>query len=166
MTGAAEGADGVTRRAWLARAFWSATVAASALLAAPIVGYVLAPLWRRRSPASVQIGRLEDFPLDTPRRVDFASRRRDGWVTAEGRQAVWVVRRANGIRAFDPRCTHLACAYHWHAEGGQFLCPCHNGLYDLDGRVVGGPPPRPLDVYAVTVDSGTVYVVPLPERRK
>lgn len=158
-------ADLMTRRQWLVRWFWTATAIVTTAIAAPLVGYVVGPLFRRQEALRVRLGRLEEFLPDRPQRVEFAFRRRDAWVTEQGRQVAWVVRRGETVMVFDPRCTHLSCAYHWHAETGQFLCPCHNGLYDLEGRVVGGPPPRPLDTYAVAIEDGFVYVVPTPQRR-
>ena len=165
VTETEKGLDEVTRRHWLALCFWLAGATLAAAMTVPLVGYFLGPLMRRRSEPKVRIGRLEDFVVDQPREVQFALRVRDGWVTEEGRRAAWVVRRAEKVFVFDPRCTHLSCAYHWEAAARQFLCPCHNGLYDLDGRVVGGPPPRPLDVYPVTVEDGALFIVPTPMRR-
>jgi menaquinol-cytochrome c reductase iron-sulfur subunit len=154
----------LARRQMLARCFWGAVSLVTAGLAVPLVGYFVGPLLRRRTPVSVPLGTLADFPADRPTKVEFALRRRDGWVTEEGRHTAWVVRRGDQVRVFDPRCTHLGCAYHWHSETSQFLCPCHNGLYDIDGRVVGGPPPRPLDTYPVTIENGVLAVVPTPQR--
>jgi menaquinol-cytochrome c reductase iron-sulfur subunit len=156
---------GLSRRQWLARSFWAAVSFVTAGLAAPLVGYFVGPLLRRGTPARVQIGPVADFPADRPTKVEFSLRRRDGWVTEEGRHTAWVVRRGENVVAFDPRCTHLGCAYHWHAETSQFLCPCHNGLYDINGRVVGGPPPRPLDTYPVTIENGVLTVAPTPQKR-
>ena len=153
-----------TRREWLVRSFWAAISVVTVGLATPLIGYFAAPLLRRRAKARVRLGTLSAFPTDRPQRVEFTMRRRDGWVTDEGRFTAWVVRRGNDVRVFDPRCTHLGCAYHWHTESGRFLCPCHNGLFDTDGRVVGGPPPRPLDTYAVTIEAGDVFVDPTPRR--
>lgn len=154
----------LSRRQWLARCFWAASATVAAVLSAPLVGYFLGPLLRKRTEFKVRLGRLDDFPPEIPQRVEFALRRRDGWVTEEGRRAAWVVRRGQEAVVFDPRCTHLSCAYHWHTETKQFLCPCHNGLYDIAGRVVGGPPPRPLDSYSATVEDGVLFVVPVPVR--
>lgn len=157
--------DEVTRRRWLALCFWLAGGTVAAALTVPLVGYFLGPLLRRRTEPTVRIGMVDEFAIDQPREVQFALRQRDGWVTEEGRHAAWVVRREKGVLVFDPRCTHLGCAYNWDARARLFVCPCHNGLFDLDGRVVGGPPPRPLDEYLATVDGGALFIVPTPIRR-
>ena len=165
VTAAGAQQSGETRRQWLVRCFWSATALVTAGIVSPLVGYFVGPLLRKRAETRVRLGDLADFPVDRPQKVEFVLRKRDGWVTDEGRHAAWVVRSGERTLVFDPRCTHLGCAYHWHAETSQFLCPCHNGLYDIEGRVVGGPPPRPLDTYPVTVEDGVLAVVPTPQRR-
>ena len=158
-------AQGVPRRRILEAFFWAAVGSVAAALAVPTVGFLLGPLFRRREAYGVRIGTLDALPVGSPQRVEFVVRRRDGWVAASGRRTAWVVRSRDGVRVFDPRCTHLGCAYHWHAQSNQFLCPCHDGVYDIEGRVVSGPPPRPLDTYPVRVEGGVLYVTPTPVRR-
>jgi menaquinol-cytochrome c reductase iron-sulfur subunit len=162
---APEVAASASRRQWLSRWFWSAVALVTAGLVGPLVGYFVGPLLRRRADTRVRLGAVDDFPANQPQKVEFVLRQRDGWVTEEGRRAAWVVRRGADVQVFDPRCTHLGCAYHWHAATSQFLCPCHDGLYDIEGRVVGGPPPRPLDIYPATVEGRDLFVVPTPRRR-
>jgi len=157
--------EDLTRRQWLARFFWVANAVVAAAVAVPLIGYFLGPLLRRRVEVKVRLGRIDAFLVGRPQRVEFALRRRDGWATEEGRQAAWVMRRASDVLVFDPRCTHLSCAYHWEDSSNQFLCPCHNGLYDSEGRVAGGPPPRPLDIYRTTIEDGVLFIVPNPVRR-
>jgi cytochrome b6-f complex iron-sulfur subunit len=65
----------------------------------------------------------------------------------------------NEIRALSAICTHLGCIIEWHPEAGKFICPCHKGMYDLDGKVLSGPPPRPLEKLQVTQRDGQVYVL-------
>lgn len=62
-------------------------------------------------------------------------------------------------RAFQQKCTHLACAVRYRADLNQIECPCHNGYFDAEsGRVIAGPPPRPLPQLAVIVRDNKVYV--------
>ena len=70
-----------------------------------------------------------------------------------------VVRTAEGeVRAFSAVCTHLDCTVQYKADTAQLWCACHNGTYDLQGRNVSGPPPRPLDVLNVSVQGDEVVV--------
>ena len=165
MSATGESPASDSRRRLLVSLFWGASVAAAAIVATPILGFLLGPLLRRREPFLVRVGPVEALPLDQPRRVEFAVRRRDAWSTTTGRGSAWVVRRGDGITVFDPRCTHLGCAYHWQAQTNQFLCPCHDGVYDAEGRVVSGPPPRPLDLFPARVEDGVLFINPTPSQR-
>jgi Rieske Fe-S protein len=55
------------------------------------------------------------------------------------------------VRAFCAVCTHLECTVEYREAKGDIFCNCHNGVYDLNGRNVSGPPPRPLEEYNVTL---------------
>jgi Rieske Fe-S protein len=63
-----------------------------------------------------------------------------------------VVKTPSGeVRAFNAVCTHVECTVQHRADKGDIFCGCHNGVYDLTGRNVSGPPPRPLEMYRVTL---------------
>jgi len=62
------------------------------------------------------------------------------------------------VRAFSLVCTHLACTVSWNPEKKIFYCPCHEGLFDAEGRVVSGPPPAPLDRFKVEVRGNKVII--------
>lgn len=62
------------------------------------------------------------------------------------------------FRAFSATCTHLDCTVQFDGESKRIWCPCHNGWYDLEGRNVAGPPPRPLDSYVVQVVGDDIFV--------
>ncbi len=71
----------------------------------------------------------------------------------------WIVRTANGeLVALPAICTHRHCVLDWKPKTATLLCPCHGGSFDLNGNVLGGPPPRPLRTLTVTVKGGRVYV--------
>lgn len=76
-----------------------------------------------------------------------------------GGQPGLLIRTADGgYRAFSAVCTHLGCTVQYRPGQKLIWCACHNGMYDLEGRNVSGPPPRPLEVYAVH-ESGDAIVV-------
>ena len=75
-----------------------------------------------------------------------------------GRPAI-LVRTAEGeYRSLSATCTHLNCTVQYRGDLKAIWCACHNGMYDLAGRNVGGPPPRPLESYRVDVARGEVVV--------
>lgn len=59
--------------------------------------------------------------------------------------------RPDDVRAFDAVCTHLQCTVSYRPEHQDIFCPCHDGVYDLNGKNVSGPPPRPLEEYKVAL---------------
>jgi cytochrome b6-f complex iron-sulfur subunit len=75
-----------------------------------------------------------------------------------GDQKLIVLRTEEGIVAFSRRCTDLGCLVSWNKERQQFVCPCHQGVFDKAGRNVAGPPPRPLDRFEVVKRGEQVYV--------
>jgi Rieske Fe-S protein len=80
-------------------------------------------------------------------------------MTRKGKERVYVVADASapsGLAVLDTTCTHLGCGVSWNAERKAFLCPCHGGMYDAAGRVIGGPPPRPLARLPFKVEGGRV----------
>jgi Rieske Fe-S protein len=62
------------------------------------------------------------------------------------------------FRAMSATCTHLGCTVQYRGNDRMIWCACHNGLYDLEGRNVSGPPPRPLERYDVHVEGEDVVV--------
>ncbi len=70
-----------------------------------------------------------------------------------------LIRTAGGeLRAFSAVCTHLNCTVQYRPDLSQIWCACHNGHYDLNGKNVSGPPPRPLDPYVVNVRGDQLVV--------
>jgi Rieske Fe-S protein len=71
---------------------------------------------------------------------------------------VLLLRESNQVWALSLICTHLGCRAHWEPSRSRVFCPCHDGVFDPQGRVVSGPPPRPLDRYEVELLAGGVYL--------
>ena len=122
---------------------------------AGLIGAVAAPRtaesprrWRRA--ASVF-----DLPPDQPTPAVLAERHADGWYETTKQAVVFIDREGDGYRAVSAVCQHLGCSVRWDHAKKQFLCPCHGGVYDREGRVVSGPPPRPLQRLNVRVNPAT-----------
>lgn len=62
------------------------------------------------------------------------------------------------LKALSATCTHLDCTVQHVPEQGIIWCSCHNGKYDLNGKNISGPPPRPLELYAVNEVGDDIFV--------
>ncbi len=111
----------------------------------------------RKQDEWVEATDLASLQEGIPEEILFPRSRVDGWKVTVEKTKAWLVRKpGNQVVAFAPQCTHLGCAYHWDTKSGNFLCPCHSSRFSIDGNVISGPAPRPLDRYAVKVDSGII----------
>ena len=131
----------------------------TAALAIPAVAYLfMTPDRKRRSDWS-EVADLSQLEPGKPEEVMFQRRRVDGWKVIDEKTTAWVIKTDDqNVVAYSPACTHLACAYHWDDQQKYFLCPCHNSEFSLDGNVIAGPTPRPLDRYAIRIDKGKLFI--------
>jgi menaquinol-cytochrome c reductase iron-sulfur subunit len=96
---------------------------------------------------------------ESPVEMVFRRNRIDGWRILSEKSTAWAVKLDNGeVIALAPQCTHLGCAYHWDDPKKQFLCPCHNSVFSIDGKVVSGPAPRPLDRFEAKVQNNKLML--------
>jgi menaquinol-cytochrome c reductase iron-sulfur subunit len=154
----------MTRRTFLTWVSGACAAAIGAVLSASGLAYFVSPAFRKDDEGWVDVGRLADLKAGAPLKLDYVERRKDAWATTEKRASVWLVKDGDKVTAFDPRCTHLGCPFRWDDAKKQFLCPCHAGVFAVDGKVVSGPPPRPLDRYSVKVEAGRLLVNSKPIR--
>jgi Rieske Fe-S protein len=121
--------------------------------------FALRPRARERNERWIRAASLLDLTPGTPVPRVLSIRRVDGWYRERVRQTVFLVRDGDDVKALSATCTHLGCQVRWEKEKRRFLCPCHGGVYDAQGRVVEGPPPRPLDTIDVRVDAASDEVL-------
>jgi menaquinol-cytochrome c reductase iron-sulfur subunit len=146
------------------RSFYSAAIAGlgaimTAALAAPAAAYLLFRPKSQKQGDFVPAADLSQLTIGKPEEVVFHRTRVDGWRVLNEKSTAWVVRKDDqNVVAFTPQCTHLACAYHWEEKDSKFFCPCHNSVFAIDGKVVSGPAPRPLDRYVTKIDQGKVLI--------
>ncbi len=76
----------------------------------------------------------------------------------QGRPAVLLQPSAGEFLALSAVCTHLGCIVKWVDESQEFLCPCHGGRFSTAGQVLGGPPPEPLETYAVALEGDEILI--------
>lgn len=136
-----------SKRRTLLRLMWGGGTAFLAAVLYPVTAYLKPPKVTGESVSSVKVGAVDDFePLS-------------GTVFRFGNEPALLMRYEDGsFKAFSATCTHLDCTVQFKKEMGLIWCACHNGKYDLNGRNIAGPPPRPLPEYTVIVKDGNVHV--------
>lgn len=124
-----------------------------AALTALGAGAVLYPVVRFLSPRSSENnGNIVKIPLAQLGEGDAT------FFDYAGKAAVLVKLSGGAVVVRTAVCTHLGCIVQWQKEKSQFLCPCHGGLFGVDGRVLGGPPPKPLEAIPFKISDGVVLV--------
>ena len=138
----------------------------AAVVGIPLVGFIIAPLFRKPPEDWVTLGKVSDFEIGKTVNVTVIDPSPLPWAGVTAKSAVWLRRESDaGFIAFSANCTHLGCPVRWMEGAELFMCPCHGGVYYSDGNVAAGPPPRPLFRYDVRVENGEVkmksVVVPI-----
>jgi menaquinol-cytochrome c reductase iron-sulfur subunit len=148
------------------RSFYSAFIyglgaVISAGLALPAAAYLLLKPKSDKAAQWVDAADVNTLQVGKPEEVVFRRSRVDGWRVLNEKATAWVVRLdQQNVVAYSPQCTHLGCAYHWDDQAKDFLCPCHTSVFGIDGKVIAGPAPRPLDRYVTRIDNGKLLISP------
>jgi menaquinol-cytochrome c reductase iron-sulfur subunit len=151
--------NGTSRRAFHLAVIYSFGAVISFLVAIPTALYLLIPPRLRAGSKYIEAGDVSQLTAGAPVEMSFQENRLDGWKLITEKKTAWVVKEPNNqIVAFGPQCTHLGCAYHFENSQNQFVCPCHNSVFSIDGKVVSGPAPRPLDRYETRVQNNQLEI--------
>jgi menaquinol-cytochrome c reductase iron-sulfur subunit len=151
----------ISRRSFMATAIWAIGGLISAGMGIPAIAYIIGPaLQRANSQNWISLGSPAKIELGTPTLFKTKIERKTGWIINEEELSVYILtENGRDFVAMSNICTHLGCRVRWIAEKGEFFCPCHNGVFTKEGKVVSGPPPRPLDHYQVKVEDDQVYIL-------
>jgi menaquinol-cytochrome c reductase iron-sulfur subunit len=152
-------AEMLARRQMLGRMSVALGVAGGAALGAPMVGFIVGPLFRKAPGMWRPVGKIEQFKIGETVNVVFEDESPLSWAGVTAKTAAWL-RRVNehDFIAFTVNCAHLGCPVRWLPDAHLFMCPCHGGVYYEDGRVAAGPPPHALERYPVRVNDGQVEI--------
>src|ERR1700731_4676930 len=150
-----------SRRAFLYKLSLLVNGAIGAVMAVPIIGYLLGPAIKKGSSYNswITLGPLSDFPEGETRLVNYRNPVTTKWDGQTGDIPCWV-RRVSGstFQVFAINCAHLGCPVRWFAQSKLFLCPCHGGAYYADGARASGPPERGLFEYDHRIANGNLMV--------
>ena len=113
----------------------------------PILRFISPPEIAESAVMSVSVGRADAVPPNS------------GIIFKFGSEPGLLVRTAEGdLRAFSARCTHLNCTVQYDPAERLIVCACHNGQFDLNGKNIAGPPPKPLPVFNATLRGDDIVV--------
>jgi menaquinol-cytochrome c reductase iron-sulfur subunit len=137
---------------------------AGAVIILPALGFAMAPIFDRPEETWQAVGTLDEFAPDTYKAKVITIVEGIG---EAGKTTVYVRRGSETLGenpedyvAISTRCAHLGCPVRFVAAAGNFICPCHGGVYGFEGEVIGGPPVRPLDRFQTRVTGDEVEIGP------
>jgi cytochrome b6-f complex iron-sulfur subunit len=135
------------RRSFLDYLLGTSVFATLAAIVYPIVRFMSPPQIVESAENSVVAAKVSEVPVNSGKIFKF------------GNKPGILVHTATGeFKAFSAVCTHLECIVQYKSDTKQIWCACHNGQYNLSGKNVGGPPPRPLEEYKVNKRGDDVVV--------
>ncbi|MCX8060993.1 MAG: ubiquinol-cytochrome c reductase iron-sulfur subunit [Anaerolineales bacterium] len=126
----------------------------------PAIGYLLSPALEKQEGESwILLGPLDNYPLNQPTLFTFTRTKKHGWEKTTTSYGVYVLRTSpTEVRVFSNVCTHLSCRVTWKEEVQEYICPCHDGHFAIDGSIISGPQPRSLDEYETKIEDGNLFI--------
>lgn len=137
------------------------------IIGLPAIGYLISPALRKPAAETwIPLGPFEKIPIGIPTFFSFTRKQVNGWENTVTSYGVFAVRKdETNIIVLSNICTHLGCHISWHPDIQEYVSPCHDGHFDINGKVTFGPPPRPLDEFKTKVEDGNLSILFPPYRR-
>ncbi|MBE3039998.1 MAG: ubiquinol-cytochrome c reductase iron-sulfur subunit [Chloroflexi bacterium] len=157
----------ISRRDFLKMMIFAIGGAIGTIFGLPAIGYLISPALRKQAAeAWIPLGPLEKIPIGIPTFFSFIRRQVNGWENTVTTYGVFAVRKdETNVIVLSNICTHLVCHVRWHPDLEHYVSPCHDGHFDILGKNISGPPPRPLDEYQTKVEDGDLSILFPPYRR-
>jgi len=135
--------------------------AVATLVGLPAIGYIISPgVKQQKQEQWLTLGPVSGLTPGTPAGFPYSQTIQDGWVqSSQSGVAYAVTQDGQNVKVFSNVCTHLSCRVTWQPERNAFVCPCHDGVFGLEGNVIAGPPPRPLDQFQTKIENGQVMIL-------
>jgi menaquinol-cytochrome c reductase iron-sulfur subunit len=134
-----------------------------AVVGLPAIAYLIDPALKTvHTDAWIPLGKVETFEVDKPVMVSFTRSKVNGWEKTTTSHGFFVIKKSEtNFLVLSSKCTHLGCTVNWKPDRHEFVCPCHDAQFALDGSVLDGPPPRPLDSFTgdrLKIDNGILLL--------
>ena len=151
----------LNRRSFLSAATWAIGGFIGLALGIPTISYLVGPATKKTESENwIRLGSISKIEIGIPTLFKAKIQRQTGWIMNDEEVSVYVLtNNGRDFIAMSNVCTHLGCRVRWIAEKDNFFCPCHNAVFDKNGIVVDGPPPRPLDKYQTKVEEASLFVL-------
>ncbi len=135
--------------------------AVATLVGIPAIGYLISPGVKKQNEDKwLTLGPISSLTPGVPTGFPYSRRIKDGWVeSTQSGIAYAVTHDGHEVKVFSNLCTHLNCRVTWNEARQGFFCPCHDGLFGINGEVLAGPPPRPLDQFKTKVENGQISIL-------
>ena len=150
----------LNRRKFMEIGIYSISGTIAAISSVALTRFAIGPSFKKKKAKWIEI-ELENNPDDSGgfERVVLEYETKDGWLTKNARTLAYVKRiKEDEVIAVSAGCTHLGCIVTWDEENKIFKCPCHDGRYDAEGKVISGPPPAPLQRHKTKVEDGRILL--------
>jgi Rieske Fe-S protein len=151
----------INRKDFLGVAIFGIGSAIGLSIGIPAITYILGPALKKNDEQNwIPLGAASKVEIGVPTLFKAKVEQTAGWITNE-QELTFYVLTENGrdFIAMSNVCTHLGCRVRWVEDETQFFCPCHNAVFDKAGKVVSGPPPKPLNTYEVKVEDDQLFVL-------
>lgn len=151
----------ISRRGFVGRVVGLVGGVITVVVGLPVVGYFISPALTRSSEEEwITLGPASTVAPGVPTPFTFSQIKKVGWKIERMNQTVYAVTEDNqNYNVFSDACTHLSCKVHWEEERQAFVCPCHDGIFDLEGKVVSGPPPKPLYKFENKIENDQLMIL-------
>ncbi len=147
------------RRTFLEKAVGLLSSVIGAALIPPFFGYLFVPIGQKHRTLSVELLPEDEIPLDGEVvEVNYLVRRKEGWLEKSEVRIAYVVNVGGKLFVLSDTCTHAGCGVRWDSERRRFICPCHGGEFDIRGKVLKEPPPRPLERLPYRLTKGKLVI--------
>lgn len=113
----------------------------------------------KKKPGWSRVTEIDSLPEGQPFEVKFETMTEDAYHYANVLYSLWVIKHSTDrVTVFSPICPHLGCHFLWDPKIERFACPCHASVFSIDGKVLYGPAPRPLDTLPYRIDNGVLFI--------
>lgn len=151
----------IGRRKFLSGIIGVVATSVAVIVGIPAIGYLISPgLKKQNEDQWITLGPVSSLTPGEPKAFPYSTRSKDGWVeSSQSGVAYALTTDGQNVMVLSNVCTHLSCRVSWRNEQRDYFCPCHDGKFDVLGKVVSGPPPRPLDQFQSRITNGQIEIL-------